>query len=292
MMGYEVFKKVVTTRIKEFLPSVYAEFDVEVVTVPKINGMREAMVLTFETDGCRMSGPNIYFDDLYAMFSDSGELEGLLDSVAELIVECTGTQNFSKHSSFSLKNYRENIVHMLISTEMNIELLKTVPHREFLDLSVIYRLAIPDPDGCGYTTALITNDMLSELEVTVEELDELAEKNSRKELPTQVFNIGPFLSMMTTEAKMYGAINLLRLDEIRKVADKMNGNLYILPSSVHDLMVLKDNKQYSEGGFFEMVKSGNKECNAIDENLSANIYYYDRTKDRVDVIYSNKNKRN
>ena len=121
--------------------------------------------------------------------------------------------------------------------------------------------------------------------LSIDELDNLAEENSRRNLPAQLFRMGPCLSMMTTEAKMYGGINLLRLDEIKKISDEMNSSLYILPSSVHDLMILKDDGHHMEKGLFEMLRSGNEKCNDVEENLSYNIYYYDMLKHELEIRY-------
>ena len=107
MMDYEVFKNVIATRIKEFLPSVYAEFDVSIMEVPKINGMKEAMILAFESDGCRMSGPNIYLDDLYNDFKESRDLEEILKETAGKIIGCTGTQNFGRSETVKLEEYKK-----------------------------------------------------------------------------------------------------------------------------------------------------------------------------------------
>ena len=287
MMDYEVFKNVVMARIKEFLPSVYSEFEVTTVHAPKINGMREAMVVSFESGSCCMAGPNIYFDDLYEVFSECGDLEDVLEQVAVIIMEYTGTQNFDKNNDMKLSDYKEYIVQMLINTEMNKELLKLAPHKEFFDLSLIYRLAVPNMEGDGYSTALITEDMMREMGLTVDELDKLAEENSRRNLPTQLFRMGPYLTMMTTEPKMYGGINLMRTDEIRKISDEMKGSLYILPSSVHDLMALKAEGSHMEMGLFEMLKNGNEKCNSVEENLSYNIYYYDRESHTLEIRYCN-----
>ena len=285
MMDYEVFKNVIATRIKEFLPSVYAEFDVSIMEVPKINGMKEAMILAFESDGCRMSGPNIYLDDLYNDFKESRDLEEILKETAGKIIGCTGTQNFGRSETVKLEEYKKYVVQMLINTDMNSQLLESAPHREFFDLSLIYRLAIPDANDGGYATALITYEMMNEMGLTLEELDSLAEENSRSNLPTQLFRMGPELTMMTTEAKMYGAINLLRTDEIRKLSDEVDGNLYLLPSSVHDVMAFKETEYSKESSYFAMLKSGNEKCNDTDENLSNNIYYYDREKNTIEIRY-------
>ena len=84
---------------------------------------------------------------------------------------------------------------------------------------------------------------------------------------------------------MYGAINLLRTDEIRKLSDEVDGNLYLLPSSVHDVMAFKETEYSKESSYFAMLKSGNEKCNDTDENLSNNIYYYDREKNTIEIRY-------
>ncbi len=288
MMDYEVFKNVVTARIKEFLPPIYRNFNAEVHRVPKINGMREAMIVSLEMDDCRMSGPNIYLDELYERFIECGEMDSIMKEAAQAVIAFTGMQHLGERGAVKLQDYRGNVVQMLINTEMNRDLLETAPHKEFFDLSIIYRIAVPDEDGKGYATALVTNEMMEELGVTAEELDRLAEENSRRDLKTQLFPMTTELTMMTTEAKMYGAVNLLRMDEIKKVSEKMNANLYILPSSVHDLMVIRENEMTSEITLFAMLKDGNETCNDPDENLSYNIYYYDREKNALDIKYYDK----
>lgn len=288
MMDYEVFKNVVTARIKEFLPPIYRDFKVEICYVPKINGVREAMIVSLEMEDYRMSGPNIYMDDLYEQFKACSDMDRILQETAETVVAFTGMQPLGEGECVKLQDYRNNVVQMLINTEMNRELLENAPHREFFDLSVIYRLAVLDADGKGYATALITNELMEELGVTAEELDQLAEENSRRNLKTQLFPMTSELTMMTTEAKMYGAINLLRMDEIKKVAEKMNANLYLLPSSVHDIMAIRDSGLNSEENLFAMLKDGNDLCNNQDENLSFNIYYYDREKNALEIMYHDK----
>ena len=281
MMDYEVFKNVVATRIKDFLPSVYAEFEVSIDSVPKINGMREALRLSFRAEGCFITGPNIYMDDLYDDFKRQGDLEDVLGHAATVILGCTGTQAFSRDGHLESEDYKEYIVQMLINTDMNKELLESAPHREYFDLSLIYRLAIPEPDGKGFLTALITYELMESMGLNAGELDALAEKNSRRMLKTEVYCSGPILTMITTEAKMYGAINLLRLDEIRKLSESLGGNLYLLPSSVHDLVIIKEDSSHTEEGLFELLKSGNCKCNPLDQNLSYNIYYYDYAADKL-----------
>lgn len=284
MMEYEVFKKVVTERIKEFLPSIYAKFDVTIEPVPKINGMKEAMIVCFETEDCRMSGPNIYLDDLYREFTESNDLDFIMHDTACKIVAFTGTQMLCENDAIEMERYKPDIVKMLINTEMNTGLLAMAPHKEFMDLSVIYRMAVSDADGHGYATALITNDLLKELKMAVDELDALAEENSRRKFKTKVVSVAPECRMMATEGLIYGAINLERMDEIKKIADEMDSDLYLLPSSIHDIMAFSAKICNSTKVLFEMLKEGNETCNDEDEFLSNNIYYYSRSENTVELI--------
>lgn len=281
MMDYGVFKNVVTARIKEFLPSVYAEFEVSVERVPKINGMREAMIVWLETEGCRMSGPNIYLDDLYSAFTECSDIDFVLHDAACKITAFTGTQMLCRNEAVELDAYKADIVKMLINTELNAGLLAAAPHKNFLDLSVIYRMAVADADGNGYATALITNELQEELKMTVEELDALAEENSRSKLKTKVMNVAPGCRMMITEGLIYGAINLQRTDELKKIADEMESDLYLLPSSIHDVMVFRAESFGDEKTLLAMLKEGNETCNNDDEFLSNNIYYYSRAENTV-----------
>lgn len=287
MMDYGVFKKVIVTRIKEYLPPVYAKFEVNVEQVPKINGVKEAMIVEFNSDGCRMAGPNIYLDDLYMSFMQHEDLDMLLKDTACKITAFTGTQNLGQNETVDMLQYRSDIIKVLVNTEMNKDLLKAAPHKDFLDLSVTYRIAVNESGGNGYATALITNELLDELKMTPEELDTLAEENSRRKLKTQVIAIGPKARMMITTGMAFGGINLQRTDEIRKIADELDSDLYLLPSSIHDVMVFAESVCDDENKFFEMLKSGNDECNDAGENLSYNIYYYDRTENKLEIRYSN-----
>ena len=283
MMDYEVFKNVITARIKEFLPSIYAKFNVTVEQVPKINGMKEAMIVYFETEECRMSGPNIYLDNLYKEFTQSNDLDFIMHDTAHKIMTFTGTQMLDGSESIEVEKLKADIVKMIINTELNSGLLQLAPHRDFLGLSVIYRMAVADADGNGYATALITNDLLKELKMSVEELDALAEKNSRRKLRTKVVEVGPYARMMMTEGLIYGAINIERTDEIRKIADELDSDLYLLPSSVHDIMVFCEGF-FNEDELCAMLKNGNEVCNDEDEFLTDNIYHYSRSDDTVELV--------
>ena len=52
-------------------------------------------------------------------------------------------------------------------------------------------------------------------------------------------------------------------------------------------MALKAEGSHMEMGLFEMLKNGNEKCNSVEENLSYNIYYYDRESHTLEIRYCN-----
>lgn len=84
--------------------------------------------------------------------------------------------------------------------------------------------------------------------------------------------------VISNEEKTFGARVLCRKDMLGAFAEKLGGNLYIIPSSVHELILLKDDGAIDAGYVREMVYSVNHDRNAIsrEEVLSDSVYYYDR----------------
>ena len=70
-----------------------------------------------------------------------------------------------------------NIYFVLINTEVNKEYLKTVPHREFLDMSIIYKVLI-DKTEEGITSYVLTYEHLMALGLIEQNLYDRAKTNT------------------------------------------------------------------------------------------------------------------
>ena len=281
MMDYEVFKNVVVSRIGEFLPPMFQKFDVQIHQIPKINGVKEAVILALETDGCRIGAPNVYLDELYDQFKKTEDMDEVLAYAAAFIVQFTGIQMLDEETA-DVAEYKEDIIMTLINTEKNRELLKNVPHREFLNLSVVYRLAVEDADGNGFATALIDNEFLEDLNMSADELHTLAEENTKRKFKTRVVALAEGMSAVTTEYVLFGAVNLLRPDELHKVAEAMDDDLYIVPDSIHELMAIKAGKATVEQ-LTGVLRDGNSHVESAEMFLSDNIYYFSRETGEVTI---------
>ena len=172
-------------------------------------------------------------------------------------------------------------------------------------MSIIYRWKVGG-DNEGLYTNIINNDFAEKIGKTEEELYELAKENTKRMFPITVQNMNEVIADMmfnelsidgemrtefeatveevpderamyviTNKAKIFGAASILYEEELFDLAEKLNSNLYILPSSVHECIAISDKCGPAEE-LAEMVYDINMEQLKIDDRLSNQVYHYDR----------------
>ena len=92
------------------------------------------------------------------------------------------------------------------------------------------------------------------------------------------------LYVLTNKDKMYGASALLYSGQLKILAEKLQSDLLILPSSVHEVLLLEDDREQDYAFYREMVREVNGSQVEPDEVLSENIYRYDRVKESIEEI--------
>lgn len=166
-----------------------------------------------------------------------------------------------------------NIIMSIINKERYSDLLKIIPHRDVLDLSIVYRRVTATPDN-GFCSILINCEMMEKLELTEEELYNIAKKNTERLFPYCMENIDENFYVLTNPYRIFGAVAAFESDEIEKLADYYENSLYILPSSIHEVFIIPD---YGQGADYmqSVVKEANRTIVKSKEVLSDNVYYFD-----------------
>ena len=92
------------------------------------------------------------------------------------------------------------------------------------------------------------------------------------------------LFVMSNGDYMNGASVILYKDVLRDFAKYMEYDLYILPSSIHEVIILLDN-EYAKAPeeLARMVRETNRIVVDREEILSDHVYYYDREKDEIRI---------
>lgn len=194
----------------------------------------------------------------------------------------------------------EHVEYQLVNAEKNAEKLKDIPGKKIADLVAIYRVVV-GLDEDGMKSYVLTNANLASSEISLEELDEAAKKNTEKsgfsvrtmsEVMYELMGVnaepeteepdGPQTYVLTNARKLHGANIVLYKEYLEIAAEKMNGDFYILPSSIHELLAV----QVSTAGIEqlrEMVKEVNDNEVAPEEILGYEVYRYNRETGEVEV---------
>lgn len=173
-------------------------------------------------------------------------------------------------------------------------LLINAPHREIEDL-VLFPYVLLDKSSTGeIVSAVVSNDMLKAYGLDENVLIDLALLNSAKLFPAVVEDINSVIAslmgiplsetetssqiVVTNTENAFGASTLFYPEVMEELARRHNGNYFILPSSIQEVITMPDNGDFTYEELKEMVTEINHAQVAPGERLTDEVYYYDTTK--------------
>ena len=296
MMTFESFKEFLKENIKKYLPEEFKSAEVTFQKVIKNNNMElDSVLIKREQDTVV---PSLYINSRYEDYVNGDSIEQILGKLSEQYVQAL--HNSPLNVLPDAKVMKNDIVIQLINKKMNDELLKEVPHKIENDLAVVCRWIVKkEKDGIG--SVLIKNSMMEQLDITEEELFHLAKENTLRLFPpkvcsmqealmgiTEYLPISEFeIKEMNTDFPMYivsndsginGAASILYPDVLEQLSEKLGGNMYLLPSSTHEMIAVPINIGMSVPQLENLVQSVNQDVVSSDEILSDHVYLYDKEK--------------
>ncbi len=313
MMNYDVFLEVVKEQMKEHLPEKFQKGEVVINKVPKVNQTLDGLSVLVGEDNhiC----PNLYVQDIYERYLETGDLEGTLKESAKLYADLSERAGIEK-ADLNLGTLKDHVICTLVNTEQNKELLDKVPNKPFQDLSIIFRWVVSVGEG-QMSSAVVNESMMKQAGMSIDELMEAAMENTKRILPVSIYNMEDMLmglvsdepemdffrSMAATERPpketmwiisnsmgMNGASAILYEDKLHELAEKLETDLYLLPSSVHECIAISVDMGTPEE-LAEMVQSVNMNEVRLEDRLSNNVYHYDKDLRELTMATNVPNKR-
>ena len=296
MMNIQEFTQEACTEIAKILGR-----EVQYKEVEKLNGAKHYGLIILEP-GCNVA-PTLYLEPFFDM---NLYTKNWTDTVGR-IIRAYQADSFPKRLDMGwfkdFEKVRELIFYKLVNFEANKALLEDIPYTRHLDFAIIYCVYYKD-DEIGSGSILIHNSHLEAWGCTTQDLAGLAEKNTPQLCPIAVSTMMNVLQecgadteelslceetpvpmhIMTNEAKVSGAITILYQDALKNFADSIHSDVVILPSSVHEVILLP---LQEEEGFQElrnMVYEVNRSQLAREDFLSDNIYLYRRDTDCIEIV--------
>ena len=280
------------------------EYQVTVCKSDKNNGV-VCTGLRVQKNDCSVA-PLIYLDEHFRQYKNGNTT---LSSIVKYVVKesrkkspCVDIQQYLIY-----ENIRKNVVYRLVNTESNRDLLEDIPHLEFLDLSIIFRCTVAQED-IGPASILIHNVHMKLWDITIQELYHDAVMNTprleeyeikdmtevMREIMTEEnsdgsdqdacmedFSDSMPLYVLSNKNRIEGSGCMLYPDLMKDFSEKIGSSFYIIPSSVHECLLLPTKEDVQGEEIRNMIKEINDTQVSIEERLSYSLYYYDKEEGRI-----------
>lgn len=285
------------------------DYRVTVQDVNKNNGLVLTGITILKKE-CNIA-PTIYLNQVFEQYQEGRTMESICREIIRVYEENVVHTDFDVSYVTDFAKVQNRICYKLINAEKNETLLADAPHVMLEDLAIIfYVLVSKDSDGTG--TITVKNSMLSFWNVDTDILYKHALVNTQRlfrgtvqsmaSVMTEILShkldeesAREFYDMMVGEDdmipmyvctnvdKLNGAGVILYQGLLQEFADRVGSDFYILPSSIHETLLIPANSDMDIEYLRDMVRTVNHTEVAPDEILSDSVYYYNRLTDRVEI---------
>lgn len=316
MMDLNGFQKLLEEAINEKLKeNEHLRFS----EVRKNNGLILHGISIF--DGREKITPTIYIEEFFRRYEKGQNADEIAEEILTLCRKGNLGVRFDIEGFIDFKKARERIVFKLINTAKNEELLKEIPSIPFLDLSMVFYYLLGEEKSCR-ASILIRNEHMKNWGVDTAALYEAAKTNLPKLLPIETIDMksmvrdlmkeqfkdigsgeeedildlmegaypggedtaGLSMYVMTNRDKFFGAAGIACREELRQTAEELKSDLYILPSSVHEVILLPVTGGIDPGQLKDMVRDVNRTQLSPEEVLSDCVYRYSREGREIRIV--------
>lgn len=300
------FKEFVDEMKKEVEKQFASNYDVKVNEVKKTNDivLTGISVLPQDSKDKMNITPVVYLEPYYAKYEQGLSIAQVAHVLTDTISrELQYSQDAKRKLSESLS--KDNIIVKLVGRDINEDRVRSLPHIDVEDMTKEYKLLIA-ADQDQTMTATVTFDLMNKLGIrSIEELDELAIKNTARLLPPVAKNMGEILFelggedigmelesnsivsmiVVSNEQRVNGANVILDAEFMQDIAMKEQDNLLIMPSFLHECILVKASDIDLEAAH-QMVKEVNMREVETEDKLTDSVYIYDKDSRRIELAYN------
>ncbi len=311
-MEKEQFFALVTAHILEYLPQSYRESNVEVMERTKNNDtMLHGLIIHSGEKKDMEAAPIVYLEPYFKayMFGEK-DIEDVMHEIARDYMQIVRNMPQFDLPDMTKEGIKNKIYVKVVNTRSNQERLKDLVSLSVdggFSLTVYIDMDTPKKDAM----IQITKELASRMDFEAREIIQTAMRNTVMEYPAELVemkkvmmdmsglrklqpgdnllgdNRSPVddLSMLvlSNSDKFFGATALFYPEIKAQIADVTGGSYYVLPSSVHELIVLPDNGSFDERELARMVQSVNSCEVSPEEQLGNKVLYYNASMDRLMV---------
>lgn len=297
-MTLEKYLEQVKDKIKDYLPEGLKDMEVTIVPLEKNNGVLFHGVSLHRLND--PAAPLLYAEDYYGLHEKGIDVESTLRFMASEYVSARDEIKIRNNIDLSYDHIKDRLFLSVINAEKNHALLENIPHQKLEDLAVTYRYLVYN-DGGPFASMQIDNRFLKRWNIDQGQLHEQAVQSMEKlfqsdfcSLNQKIFGIiGIFpletpadrnLFVLSNQYGYYGAAYISCPNVLQEIGEKIGGDFLILPSSLHELIVVKETEDINVADLIDTVKAVNRTEVSEADFLSDNIYRYDSQNQILSMI--------
>lgn len=258
--------------------------NVEVKEVVK-NNDTTFVAITYKVPNSNLS-PCIYMEDFYNHYN--GDYAYIYDVAKRIVIkEVLNLPQFYLDGMVNFNKIKDKVVPVIINKDRNKEYLKDKIYTPFLDLAIIYKIIL-NTDWTQST--IVTESLFNYWGIDKQTLHEEAVKNLPEaeihsmasllrdfaEFPDEDIDDDFPMKVITNDKKISGVSSVLLNNEFLRSLYEDMGKFIILPSSIHEVIVIPAGKRIDEGKFLaDTVKDVNESVVSDEDFLSNSVYLFD-----------------
>lgn len=298
-MEISTFKVKVQKAVREVLGQ---EYIVELREVQKNNGVvLQGLTIRKEEDNVT---PTIYLNSFWEAYEGGVTFADIIKKIISIYREDGIGHKIDVSFFRDFNKVKEKLCFRLVNRERNREQLEKAPYIPILDLAICFYYAF---DGAGVENGMIPvyRTHLEAWKVTERDLLECAMNNTPRLYPQEAIPMENALEdmirelpeeirqellrkismvILTNSRKTYGACSILYPGVLEQMAERMGGDFYLIPSSVHEFLMLPREQERGEEELKEMISEVNRTELSPEEVLSDHLYLYCHEEREVRIL--------
>lgn len=245
--------------------------------------------------------PTIYLEGLYEEYLEGAAIEKLAEKIITFYREQVTKLNLDMEFFQDFERVREQIYYKLVSFDKNQKLLEDVPYFRWHDLAIVFYYVLRD-EQVGRASITIHRHHMEMWGQSVDSIYRTAQNNMKKGMPEMMISMsdmlleltgnalpdeeGAQMYVLTNREKLYGAAVLLYSEKLKRLAQRIGCDVLILPSSVHEVILIPDDRRRGYDNYLKMVDEVNRTQLEPEDVLSYKLYRYSRKKAQIEEIFA------
>lgn len=285
-MDYNVFTNVILASLQEKLP----ECTVALKNVVKNNNVTLSAVCIKSEDV--NAAPTIYLEQFYEAYLDGESIEYITQEIIEIYERNKPEIDYDFAEIEEYENARNHLYFKAVNYESNDEFLSDVPYFRFEDLALVPYFHIKD-GFFGDASVVIHYDLFDKWKVERDTfyknimdnmenrfdydfvpITDMLSRISGISLTEDCTDIGMYV--LCSERQLYGAALISVCSVLGKIAEAIESDYFIIPSSVHELIIVRSDEAQDEDMLNDMVCEVNNTVVCAEDYLSDHVYFYKR----------------